>query len=272
MSGALRVTILGCGASAGSPRATGDWGACDPDDPRNARTRCGLLVQKWAGEAGAGEDATTVLVDTPPELRQQLARARPSHLDAVLFSHDHADQTHGIDDVRPFYMKTRQAIPAWMDGVTRASLDRRFDYCFKSKSAYPPILAHAGELISGAPVRVDGPGGALEVLPLVQDHGASASFGFRFGPCAYSNDVVAMADATFAALDGLSVWIVDALREAPAPTHAHLALSLEWIGRLQPQRAVLTNLHVEFDYAKLAARLPPGVEPAYDGWSVDLAL
>jgi phosphoribosyl 1,2-cyclic phosphate phosphodiesterase len=272
MSGTLRVTILGCGSSAGAPRATGDWGACDPDDVRNARTRCGLLVQKWAGEAGVAEDATTVLVDTPPELRQQLARARPHHLNAVLFSHDHADQTHGIDDVRPFYMTTRKPISAFMDAATRATLDVRFAYCFKSKSSYPPILAHAGELIAGAPVRIDGPGGELEVMPLEQDHGFSASLGFRFGPCAYSNDVVAMPEATFAALEGLDVWIADALREAPAPTHAHLALTLEWAARLAPKRAVLTNLHVEFDYSKLAARLPPGVEPAYDGWNVDLAL
>jgi phosphoribosyl 1,2-cyclic phosphate phosphodiesterase len=275
MNGLLRATILGCGSSTGAPRADGDWGNCDPADPRNLRTRCGLLLQKWNEadrEERAPARATTVLIDTPPELRQQLAQAGPTHLDAVLFSHDHADQTHGIDDVRPFFLKARKSVPAYMDAVTRQTLHSRFGYCFDGKGPYPPILHHAGELRSGEEVRIDGPGGALAVTPLLQDHGRSVSLGFRAGPLAYSNDVVAMPPETFAALAGLKLWIVDALRETPAPTHAHLALTLEWIARTRPARAVLTNLHAEFDYTALAARLPRSVEPAYDGWSADLPL
>jgi phosphoribosyl 1,2-cyclic phosphate phosphodiesterase len=275
MSGMLRVTILGCGSSLGAPRADGDWGKCDPDDARNLRSRCGLLLQKWNNDGAAErapERATTVLIDTPPELRQQLARARPAHLDAVIYSHDHADQVHGIDDVRSYFLKRRQSIPCFMDAATRVTLDGRFGYCFRGAGPYPPILAHAGVLRAGDTLAIDGPGGPLEVLPLLQDHGFSSSLGFRIGPAAYSNDVVGMPPETFAALAGLDLWILDALREAPAPSHAHLALSLEWIARLRPAHAVLTNLHVEFDYARLAARLPRGVEPAYDGWSVDLDL
>ena len=273
MSGTLRVTVLGCGSSGGTPRANGDWGACDPNDPRNRRTRCGLLLQKWRGEAGAAKDATTVLIDTPPELRAQLAEAKPTHLDAVVFSHDHADQVHGIDDVRAFYLSTRKTLPAYMDAATKASLMHRFGYCFEPMAKVYPALMHlAEELQPLRPFTVAGPGGDLELTPLDQDHGFSRSLGFRIGPLGYSNDVKDMPNETFAVLEGMSLWIVDALRERPAPTHAHLGLTLEWIARLKPSHAVLTNLHSELDYATLAAKLPERVEPAYDGWAQDLPL
>ncbi len=273
MRGTLRVTILGCGSSAGTPRANGDWGKADPANPRNRRTRCSLLLQKWNAEPGAAAEATTVLIDTAPELREQLARVRVHHLDAVVFSHDHADQTHGIDDVRVFALTGRRPIPTWMDAATRLTMDARFGYCFESKAVvYPPILRHAGELCVGETFAVDGPGGAIEMTPLDQDHGFSRSLGFRVGCFAYSNDVVAMPDRTLAALTGLELWIVDALREAPSPTHAHLALTLDWIGHLRPSRAVLTNLHSDFDYEALAERLPTHVAPAFDGWQAELAL
>ena len=270
--GILRVTILGCGSSGGVPRATGDWGVCDPNEPKNRRSRCGLLLQQWAGEAGAPEAATTVLIDTPPELRQQLAAARASHLDAVIISHDHADQTAGFDDLRAFFQKARRTLPVWMDGATRTSFMRRFGYAFRSAAAYPAIAHEAGRLAPLAAETIDGPGGALELVPLEQDHGFSASLGFRVGPVAYSNDVVAMPERTFAALEGLSLWIVDALRDKPHPTHAHVEMSLDWIARVNPTRAVLTNLHIDLDYAALKVRLPVGVEPAYDGWSADLTI
>ncbi len=272
MTGTLRVTILGCGSSGGVPRATGDWGVCDPNQPKNRRSRCGLLVQKWAGEAGAPEAATTVLIDTPPELRQQLAGSRVAHLDAVIISHDHADQTNGFDDLRAFFIKARATLPVWMDETTRATFMPRFGYAFRSKGGYPAIAREAGRLAPLVPESIDGPGGALEILPLDQDHGFSGSLGFRFGAAAYSNDVVAMPERTFAALERLSLWIVDALRDKPHPTHAHVQMSLDWIARLKPARAVLTNLHIDLDYAALKARLPAGVEPAYDGWSADLPI
>ena len=269
MTGTLRVTILGCGSSGGVPRATGDWGACDPNEPKNRRTRCGLLLQAWAGAAGAAEDATTVLIDTPPDLRLQLAAARPAHIDAILFSHDHADQTHGVDDVRAYFQKRRQAIPAFMDDLTRASILKRFGYCFDGAGGYPAILRDAGALAPLMPAPIEGPGGRLAVTPIAQDHGFGPSLGFRVGPIGYSNDVVALSEQSFAALQGLELWIVDALREQPHPSHAHVDRTLGWIARLKPRRALLTNLNHDLDYRRLQARLPAGVEPAYDGWSAE---
>lgn len=265
----LRVTLLGCGSSGGVPRATGDWGVCDPSEPKNRRTRCGLLLQQWRGTAGAAEEATTVLIDTPPDLRLQLADAKPARLDAIIISHDHADQTNGFDDVRAFFIKQRSTIPVWMDDPTKRTFMQRFGYAFQSKGGYPAIVSNAGDISPLVPLKVDGPGGAMEILPLDQDHGFSRSLGFRIGPVGYSNDLVDMPEASFTRLDGLALWIVDALREKPHPTHAHLGRSLEWIARLKPAHAVLTNMHIDLDYATLKARLPAGIEPGYDGWSAD---
>jgi phosphoribosyl 1,2-cyclic phosphate phosphodiesterase len=265
----LRVTILGCGSSGGVPRATGDWGVCDPREPKNRRSRCGLLLQRWRGAAGDPEQATTVLIDTPPEIRQQLAAAQARRLDAVIISHDHADQTNGFDDIRAFFLKQRATIPVWLDESTRHTFMRRFGYTFESQAGYPAIVRDAGHLAPLVPAKVDGPGGPLEILPLEQDHGFSRSLGFRAGSVAYSNDVVAMPEATYAELNGLALWIVDALRDRPHPTHAHVERSLEWIARVQPAHAVLTNMHIDLDYQALKARLPAGVEPAYDGWTGD---
>ncbi len=270
--GTLRVTVLGCGSSGGVPRATGDWGACDPNEPKNRRTRCGLLLQKWAHEAGDPAAATTVLIDTPPDLRLQLAAARPAHIDAVLISHDHADQTNGFDDVRAYFMKQRRTVAVWMDDATRQAFMPRFGYAFQSKGGYPAIVSDAGRLAPLVPVTIDGPGGPLELLPLDQDHGFLRSLGFRAGPVAYSNDLVAMPEQSFDQLHGLDLWIVDALRDKPHPTHAHVARTLEWIERLSPRQALLTNMHIDLDYRALRDRLPAGIEPAYDGWRGDFPL
>jgi phosphoribosyl 1,2-cyclic phosphate phosphodiesterase len=159
-----------------------------------------------------------------------------------------------------------------MDIATRAVLRPRFRYCFEGGEGYPPILEDVGDLIPLSPVTIAGPGGAMQIQPLEQDHGFSVSLGFRIGPVAYSNDVVALPELSFDSLGGLELWIVDALREKPHPTHAHLARSLEWIARLKPARAVLTNLHIDLDYQRLKAGLPAGVEPAYDGWSADFGV
>lgn len=270
--GTLRVTMLGCGSSAGVPRATGDWGVCDPSEPKNRRTRCGLLLQKWQGASGAAEEATVALIDTPPDLRLQLAAALPHHIDHVLISHDHADQVNGFDDLRAFVVKHRRQIPVSMDEATWANLRSRFGYAFESKGAYPAIVTHGPRLAPLAPLTVHGPGGPLAITPLDQDHGFMRSLGFRIGPVAYSNDLVDMPEASFAALGGLDLWIVDALREAPHPTHAHLGKALEWISRLKPRHAVLTNMHIDLDYAALKAKLPAGVEPGYDGWAADFPI
>lgn len=269
MTGTLTVTILGCGSSGGVPRVGGDWGACDPGEPRNRRTRGGLMLQRWRGAAGLGE-ATTVLIDTSPDLREQLLTARITRIDAIVFSHDHADQTHGIDDVRALAIRMRRRIPVFMDEPTRATLENRFRYVFHGEGGYPAILHIAGGLAPHALIDVDGPGGMLSLTPLLQDHGGIPSLGFRSGRFAYSNDVAQLPQETLDALEGLDVWIVDALRYAPHPTHAHLERTLGWIEALKPRRAVLTNLHVDLDYRTLEQELPRGVEPAYDGWTVDL--
>jgi phosphoribosyl 1,2-cyclic phosphate phosphodiesterase len=263
-----RVTILGCGSSGGVPRVDGDWGACDPSEPRNRRTRCGLLVEQWSGEAEHGE-ATTVLIDTSPDLRQQLLAARVKRIDAILYSHDHADQAHGIDDVRAIAYRMRQRIPAYMDASTQRTLETRFRYIFHGEGGYPPILAPRVELVPGAPVTVDGPGGGIAFTPLDQDHGHIRSLGFRFGDVAYSNDTAGLPPETFSALEGVDLWIVDALRHTPHPSHAHLDRTLGWINALRPRRAILTNMHVDMDYQGLRSTLPAGVEPAHDGLTVE---
>ena len=267
--GTLRVTLLGCGSSGGVPRADGAWGQCDPSEPKNRRTRCGLLLQKWSEAAGAAEEATTVLIDTPPELRQQLAAAACKRLDAAIISHDHADQTNGFDDIRAFFLRQRAPIPVMMSDATATTFLRRFGYAFESVPGYPAIAARRAHVTPLVPILVDGPGGVLELLPLDQDHGFSRSLGFRIGAVGYSNDLVDMPPESFAQLERLSLWIVDALRQTPHPTHTHLSKSLEWIAALEPTEAILTNMHIDMDYATLKESLPNGVQPGYDGWSGD---
>jgi phosphoribosyl 1,2-cyclic phosphate phosphodiesterase len=272
MTGAptMRLTILGSGSSSGVPRIGNDWGQCDPNEPRNRRLRGSLLVQRWTGAPGAAQDATTLLIDTSPDLRAQLLGARVSRLDAVLYTHDHADQAHGIDDLRTIALMMRRRVPVHMDEVTASSLTQRFGYCFKGAGGYPAILDDADRLRPGAPLTITGPGGPITALPLDQDHGGVRSLGFRFGRAGYSNDVVALPPETMARLAGLELWIVDALRRHPHPSHAHLARTLDWIAMLAPRRAVLTNLHIDMDYQTLREELPAGVEPGFDGWTAEL--
>ena len=270
MSGVLEVTILGSGSSGGVPRADGDWGACDPLDPRNRRSRCSLLVRR-RGEGGAAQE-TTLLVDTSPDLRTQTAAAGARRIDAVVYTHDHADQSHGIDDLRAFALSGRARIACYADAATRRTLEDRFGYCFAARGGYPAICdLHALPPLGDA-WEVRGPSGAVPMLGFDVDHGGVRAVGYRFGPVAYVPDAVALPQAAFAALKGVEVLIVDALRDRPHPTHAHVALALEWIARIAPRRAILTNLHIDLDYAELAARLPPGVEPACDGLRFEIAI
>jgi len=263
MSGVLEITILGCGSSGGVPRADGDWGACDPADRRNARSRCSLLVRR-KGEGPERE--TTVVVDTSPDFRLQCAGADVKRLDAVLLTHDHADQVHGLDDVRAFFIRQRgQRVHAHMDAATHATMMRRFGYIFEGEAGYPAICEPKLLPRHGQAFAIEGPSGPVPVVTFDQDHGAVRSVGYRFGGVAYSSDLVDLDDAAFEALRDLDVWIVDALRYRPHPTHAHLERTLGWIERARPKRAILTNMHIDLDYAKLAGELPSGVEPAYDG-------
>ena len=256
----MRVTILGCGTSAGVPRVggpggKGEWGAANPSDPRNRRSRCSILVQ---------DQGKTVLVDTSPDLRSQLLAAEVERVDAVIWTHDHADQCHGIDDLRPFALRQGE-IESWSDERTYGVLSRRFGYCFHAEGNgfYNPIYRHT--VISG-PFQAAG----LAVVPFLQDHGTIPSLGFRFGPVGYANDVVMLPEESLQALEGVEVLIVDAMRYRPHPTHAHLDRALEWIDRLKPRRAFLTNLHVDMDYAEVDRTTPSHVTPCHDGLQIDL--
>ncbi|HTI65956.1 MAG TPA: MBL fold metallo-hydrolase [Caulobacteraceae bacterium] len=262
MNGGLEFTILGCGSSGGVPRADGDWGDCDPAESRNRRSRCSLLVRRPGVSA---DEATTVLVDTAPDLRLQAVAAGVKRVDAVLYTHDHADQVGGIDDLRAFYLRNRVRTPCYMDAFTQAQMLQRYGYAFETRGGYPAICDPLPLPPHGVGWSIEGPSGPVPVLGFDQDHGEIRSVGFRFGPVAYSSDVVGLPEASYAALAGVEVWIVDALRDRPHPTHAHVEMTLGWIERVRPARAILTNLHVDLDYNALKARLPAGVEPAYDG-------
>jgi phosphoribosyl 1,2-cyclic phosphate phosphodiesterase len=265
--GRLQVRILGCGSSGGVPRIGNDWGVCDPAEPKNRRTRCSILIRSWSAGATA---PTQVLVDTSPDMREQLLSAQVTRLDAAVLTHEHADQCHGIDDLRALVLRAMKRIPLHMDAATAAVIGKRFDYCFEGAGAYPAILDRHDDLEAGQAIRIPGVGGELEMLPLAQDHGGIGSLGFRCDRFAYCNDVVRLPEATLEQLTGLDTLVVDALRYKPHPTHASVDQALAWIERLKPRRAVLTNLHVDLDYAKLKAELPPGVEPAFDGMELEI--
>lgn len=276
MTGRLRVTILGSGSSGGVPRfggpdGNGDWGACDPLEPKNRRTRCSILVQREHPEFGFEHDkVTSVLVDTSPDMRSQLLDARCSRLDAVLFTHDHADQCHGIDDLRVFALQARHRIPVYIEDATAGMLLKRFDYCFVQKpgSFYPPILEKVDMPARGRVFQINGPSGVIPVTAFLQHHGAVDSLGFRFGDIAYSSDVVDLPEESFETLAGVKSWIVDALQYKPHKTHAHLDKTLAWLRMVNPKIGILTNLHIHMDYKTLSESVPDGVEPAYDGMTV----
>ncbi len=251
----------------GVPRVALGWGSCDPNNPKNRRRRCALLVEK-----AAPQGVTRVLVDCTPDLREQLLDAKVDRLDGVLITHEHADHTHGIDDLRPLFVHMRKRVDIWLDEPTSQALNARFGYCFKTPpgSEYPPILIEH-RLTPGLPVTINGQGGPIEVLPVLQNHGDIASLGFRFGDVAYSADIKGLPAESLAFMTGLQVWIVDALRKSPHPSHFNLDEALDWIVRIKPKRAILTNLHTDMDYAQLRASLPPHIEPGYDKMSFDTA-
>lgn len=262
----LKFTILGCGTSTGVPRIGAVWGACDPDNPKNRRSRCSLLAERRNGNA-----ATTVLVDTTPDMRMQLLGAGVSWIDAVLYSHEHADHTHGIDDLRAVYFNGCRRVPVYYDKRTGELLNNRFGYCFRQPegSNYPAILV-GHEIEAGVPVTISGEGGDIEVLPYGQFHGDLISLGFRFGKLAYSTDIVGLPDESYEMLGGLDVWVLDALRYTPHPSHFSLEQALEAIKRVKPARAILTHMHIDMDFEEVRSKLPGNVEPAYDGMVIEL--
>lgn len=262
----MHFTILGCGSSGGVPRLGGHWGDCDPEEPRNIRTRCSLLVER------EDEDGVTrVLIDTTPDMRAQLLRAGVGELDAVVFTHSHADHVHGIDDLRQIVFNMRARLPVWADGATQEALYSRFGYAFVQPegSPYPPILDM--HTIHGD-VQITGAGGTVTLTPFRVNHGTIDALGFRVGDVAYLPDVVDMYDESWPKLEGLHTLILDALRRTPHPTHLHLDKALEWIQRLAPEQAVLTNMHIDLDYATVAAETPDHITPAYDGLTLSFDL
>lgn len=264
VSDRLRFTILGCGSSGGVPRLGNEWGDCDPTNPKNARRRCSLMVER-IGTGGI----TRVLIDTSPDMRAQLLDAGVGTLNGVVYTHSHADHVHGIDDLRQVVFNLRQRLPVWADAPTRTALLDRFSYAFVQAegSNYPPILdLHALD----GDVSVSGDGGNVVLRPFLAHHGGMDALGLRIGGLAYLPDAIAIPEESWPMLEDLEVWIVDALRRKPHPTHAHLALTLEWIARAQPVRAVLTNMHVDLDYATLEAETPDHVTPAFDGMVIEI--
>jgi phosphoribosyl 1,2-cyclic phosphate phosphodiesterase len=260
------VTVLGCGSSGGVPRVGNDWGACDAGNPKNRRRRCSILVSKTAASG-----TSRVLIDTSPDMREQMLSADAAHLDAVWYTHEHADHTHGIDELRAYFIRSRKRIPVYADQVTMDVLLRRFAYCFESPqgSEYPPILDR--HLITVPyPVESDGAGGSITGTPFPLVHGNIIALGFRIGDFAYTPDLNDIPPESLRHLQGLDTWLVDALRPHPHPSHLSLPETLAWIERLKPKRAILTNMHLDLDYEATRLSLPPGVEPAYDGMTISI--
>ncbi len=263
----LTLTILGCGSSAGVPRPALGWGACDPKNPKNRRRRCSLLVER-TGKSGT----TRIVIDTSPDLREQLIDAEVDHIEAVFLTHEHADQTHGIDDLRSVVLHQRRRIPTYFNMSTAKDIMARFSYCFISPegSEYPPILErHA---IEGSESRtIEGKGGAVTLSAFDLAHGNIPALGYRVGSAAYTPDVSDIPKASWPLLENLDLWIIDGLRYAGHPSHFSVSDALSWIERFKPKRAVITNMHSDLDYEVLRQSLPDGVVPAYDGMRLEVA-
>ena len=270
MSDSISFRILGCGSSGGVPRLSdtpgGNWGSCDPTNPKNRRTRCALLVTRTSLKG-----STQVLIDTSPDMRQQLLDAGIGALDAVVYTHAHADHLHGIDDLRMVVFNMRQRLQVYADQDTTDALLDRFNYAFiqPEGSSYPPIC----ELnLIDKPFTIDGAGGPISFTAIPVAHGAMVTYGFRIGDVAYMPDVADIPATSWPLVENLDLWIIDALRRDPHPTHAHLAKTLDWIAQAAPKHAVLTNMHNDLDYATLAAETPDHIQPAYDGLTLTLPI
>jgi len=270
----LRAVILGCGSSGGVPRVGGDWGFCDPSNKKNKRSRSSLYVEYWDGEdMPAPENRTAIVIDTSPDLREQFLAANIKRLDAVVFTHEHADQSHGIDDLRAVAYRMRTQIPTYMDQNTKNHVYTRFEYCFEMPEGrvHPPILDLQPLMKSGDRVEIDGPGGTLKLDVFEVSHGPTRSLGFIFDDqLGYAPDVWDVPDEAIEALAGVDTFIVDSLRYNAHPTHANTDKSLSWLARVRARQGVLTNLHIDMDYETLGNELPPMAVPAYDGMEIIL--
>ncbi len=258
----MRVKILGCGASSGVPAAdVRGWGRCDPKNSKNRRTRPSAMIE---------DEGVRILLDTSPDLRQQLLNADINKLDGVVYSHAHADHLHGIDDLRAVNRSIDAPLDIYADARTLGVISKRFGYVFEplvdgSNFFYKPSLI-ANEIRPGIGFNI----GPVKITPIDQNHGFSRSLGFRLGDVGYTTDVVEMSEEAFQLLDGVRLWIIGTLCDNPHPTHVHVEKSLAWIDRVKPKRAVLTHLGIGLDYSELSGKLPDGVEVAFDGMEIDV--
>ena len=261
----LSFTILGCGSSGGVPRLGGNWGDCDPSNIKNQRSRCSLLV-----ELKGTEGVTRVLIDTSPDMRSQLLKADVGRLDGVVYTHEHADHVHGIDDLRMIFFNMRKRINVWADTKTQKALLQKFGYTFiqVEGSPYPPILEMS--TIEGQ-FSIDGPGGKIIFNPFEVRHGTITSLGLRVEDVAYIPDISEMNKLAWDQIKKTNIWILDALRRTPHQSHTHLNQSLGWIEKSGVGQGILTNMHIDMDYETLKNELPKNVEPAYDGMKVTSA-
>ncbi|GHC61054.1 MBL fold metallo-hydrolase [Limoniibacter endophyticus] len=270
MADRLRLTILGCGSSPGVPRLMGDWGACDPNNPKNRRYRSSALIERIREDG----KRTTVVIDTGPDFRSQMLMAQVKKLDAAIYTHPHADHIHGIDDLRGFVLVQKKLIDLYADRPTTARLKDAFGYCFEtpSGSSYPPIVK-AHEITHYEPFKIAGEGGPIDFEPLTQMHGDIFSIGYRIGDIAYCPDVSAWPEETVRRLSGLDLLVIDALQYISHPSHYSLSEALEWIEKLGPRNAILTHMHIPLDYETVARETPDHVTPAYDGmiWEVEIS-
>ena len=258
----ITFQILGCGSSGGVPRLGGVWGACDPKNPKNDRQRCSLLITRQTANG-----KTSVLIDTTPDMRRQLLNAKVDNLDAVLYTHDHADHVHGLDDLRMLVLRNRKRLQVWADKWVQKSLNERFGYAFiqPQGSPYPPIL-DMNDLIGD--LSITGDGGTIDIVPFYVKHGGINALGFRINNFAYLPDVSEIPEKSWRVLDNLDCWVVDALRYTPHPSHSHLSQTLEWIDRANPKRAIITNMHIDLDYETVCIETPERVTAAYDGMKI----
>lgn len=264
----LRLTILGCSSSPGVPRISNDWGNCDPANPKNRRTRAAALIERVSANG-----VTRVAIDCGPDFRQQMLAARVDRLDAIILTHAHADHIHGIDDMRGFALIQRERIPVFADTDTMARVKDAFGYIFRTPrgSSYPPVgEEHAIE--PGRVFEIDGAGGPLSILPLLQTHGSINSLAFRFGPIAYCTDVSDIPPETEAQLQHLDHLVLGALQYRTHPSHFSLEQAIGWIERLGAKAATLTHMHTPLDYETVLRETPDHVEPGYDGLVVELPL
>lgn len=266
MEKSLSFTLLGTGSSGGVPRVGNQWGNCNADNPLNRRRRCALLVR----QSVSPDCMTTVLIDAGADLREQLLAASVTYLDGVLLTHSHADHIFGLDDLRQLALSMKLPIPVHMDDLTASVVLRSFDYVFRQApgSSYPAFCTQRS-IEHGTAARISGAGGEIVATPLLAEHGDIHALGFRIGSLAYLPDIKRMSDAaSLHALQGTHTLIIDALRYTQHPSHMNLEESLRFIDQVQPERAVLTNMHSDMDYEQLQSKLPAGIEPGFDGMEI----